>query len=401
MHIHTLESALKVLLDNAERIDRKVRVPLADALGRITAEDIYSPMAVPPFDRSPLDGYALHSEDLQGASKDNPALVQVIGEVCAGCADEFFPARGEAVRIMTGGQIPVGCDCVIRQEDTDEGMDTAKIYASVRKNQNICYRGEDVSEGFLITRAGECMTSAHIGVLASLGIGQIFVQDKVRVAFLSTGDELLQPGEVLSRGKIYDANRALISARLSELGVHANVLSSAKDEPEHVAALLVEAAIEADVIITTGGVSVGKKDIMHNVLPLMGAERLFWQVDMKPGSPLLCGLYGGKLVICLSGNPFAALACFELFAKPVLARLAGLVQPVNRRIRATLDGSLLKKSPTRRLVRAYFDGQCVKLKGSNHSSGSLAAMIGCNCLIDIEAGHGELMHGDDVEIVLL
>ena len=165
--------------------------------------------------------------------------------------------------------------------------------------------------------------------------------------------------------------------------------------------MLREAADQADLILTTGGVSVGRKDIMHQVLPLMGAERLFWRVAMKPGSPLLCGVYQGKLMICLSGNPFAALACFEVFVRPVLDALSGLAEAGLRRVRAQLRGSFGKASPGRRLIRARFDGAQVLLTGDNHSSGSLATMIGCNCLIDIPAGSGALRDGDEVEIILL
>ncbi len=397
--MQTLESALALLLEHAQPIAREQEVSLAEALGRVAAGDVFSPIAVPPFDRSPLDGYCLHSEDIAGASRENPAVLTVIGEACAGCGENFHVGRGEALRVMTGAPVPAECDCVIRQEDTDEGMETVRMFGSVPSGRNICRAGEDVAKGARMLAAGERITSAHIGVLASLGVTSVSVVDRVRAALLCTGDELVQPGAALTYGKIYDANRATLTARLSELGVRADILPSSADEPEHVAALLREAAKDADILITTGGVSVGKKDIFHKVLPLMGAERLFWQVAMKPGSPLLCGLYEGKLLICLSGNPFAALACFEVFAAPVLRRLAGQAQVENARVTTVLRGEFPKRSPGRRLIRARFDGNCVRLTGGNHSSGSLSTMIGCNCLIDIPAGSGPLGDGDRVEII--
>lgn len=398
--METLESALALLLERVLPVSETETVSLSDALSRVAAQDIASPIDVPPFDRSPLDGYCLHSEDIADASKDNPAVLKVIGEACAGCGERFAVARGQALRVMTGAPVPPQCDCVIRQEDTDEGMDTVQMYASVPSGRNICRAGEDVQKGSVMVRAGEVLTAAHIGVLASLGVTQVQVRRRVRAALLCTGDELAQPGEELPFGKIYDSNRAVLTARLFELGVDAKVLESEKDDPEHVAKELCGAAKDADILITTGGVSVGKKDIFHQVLPLMGAQRLFWKIAMKPGSPLLCAVYEGKLIICLSGNPFAALACFEVFARPVLAKLAGRSAFENARVCAKLMDGFPKKSPGRRLIRARFDGMGVHLP-DNHSSGSLAGAIGCNCLIDIPAGTGALERGDEVEIILL
>ena len=275
------------------------------------------------------------------------------------------------------------------------------MYAPVGHMKNICFAGEDVPLGAVMLRRGEEITCAHIGVLSSLGVTRVRVYRRVRVALLSTGDELVQPGMPLTYGKIYDANRAALAAHLRMLDTQAIVLASEEDEPQAVADALERAAQEADLLITTGGVSVGKKDIMHRVLPLMGAQRLFWRVAMKPGTPLLCGLYGGKPIICLSGNPFAALACFEVFATPVIRRMAGRSQWENPRVRTTVCGGFDKPSAGRRLLRASFDGQRVCLVGSNHSSGSLSSVIDCNCLIDVPAGSGPLCDGDSVEIILL
>lgn len=399
--METLESAAKILFDHAECVKETQIIPLGEVLGRIAARDVASAINVPPFDRSPLDGYCLHSEDIAGASRENPAVLEVVGEACAGCGEHFSVARGQALRVMTGAPVAEGCDCVIRQEDTDEGMEQVRMYASVGHNRNICWAGEDVAEGTVMVRAGEKLTASHIGVLSSLGVTQVEVKRRVKAVLLCTGDELVQPGEALTFGKIYDSNRAVLTARLFELGVEARVLSSEADDPQHVADVLRDAAKDADIILTTGGVSVGKKDIFHQVLPLMGAERLFWRVAMKPGTPMLCGKYDGKLMICLSGNPFAALACFEVFAKPVLRKLSGQSDYENIRVRAKLSGAFGKKSMGRRLIRARFDGMQVHVNDDNHSSGSLGTMLGCNCLVDIPAGSDALRDGDEVEIILL
>ena len=399
--METLENALALMLSQAQTVRETEDVSLSAALGRVAAQDVLAPVQAPPFDRSPLDGYCLHSGDIAAASPESPARLSVVGEACAGCTERFHVPEGCALRVMTGAPVPPECDCVVRQEDTDEGMNTVRVFRPVGHGKNVCYAGEDVARGDCVLHRGEAVTAAHIGVLASLGVTRVTVYRRVRAVLLSTGDELVQPGQPLTYGQIYDANRAVLTARLAELGVEAMALDSAADEPETVARLLEEAARSADVLITTGGVSVGKKDIMHRVLPCMGARRLFWKVAMKPGSPLLCGVYQDRLMICLSGNPFAALACFEVFASPVLRKLAGQTEVSLRRGKGRLTGGFPKASPGRRLIRARCEGDCVHLTGSNHSSSSLFSMIGCNCLIDIPAGSGPLQEGDEVEVILL
>ena len=399
--MHTPESALELLLSYAETTRRQETVPLADALGRVLAEDAAAPIDVPPFDRSPLDGYALHSEDIAGASEHAPAALRVIGEADAGCGEHFTVRAGEALRIMTGAPVPESCDCVIRQEDTDEGMDTVRIFKPVPHGGNIVRAGEDVRRGETVLKKGTRLTSAALGVLASLGCAEVPVYSRPAVLLVCTGDELTQPGEPLAFGKIYDSSRTTLTARLAELGCRVTACSEAADDAETVAGLLREKMPEADLILTTGGVSVGKKDIMHAALPLLGAERLFWKVAMKPGSPLLCGMKDGRLIICLSGNPFAALAGFELFAKPVLQVIAGCTEPVNRRMKARLAGSFAKGSPQRRMIRGELTGGEVRPTAGAQTNGAMSAMLGCNCFIDIPAGSGPVQDGDEVEVVVL
>ena len=399
--MESLESALSILLAHTEAVGETQCLPLEAALGRVAAEAAEAAINVPPFDRSPLDGYAVRAADLAGASRETPVRLRVIGENCAGDGTVRHPAPGEAVRVMTGAVIPAECDCVIRQEDTDEGMETASFYAEVAAGRNICRAGEDVRQGTTLLRAGERITAMHLGVLSSCGVTHVTVRRPVRAALLCTGDELTPPGEPLAPGKIYDSSRAVLAARLRELGVEAAILPSVPDEPAAAAAALTKAAGNADVLLTTGGVSVGKKDIMHQVLPLAGAERLFWRVAMKPGTPLLAAMLAGRPLICLSGNPFAALACFEVFAVPVLRKASGLTETAHRRIRARLSGEFPKASPMRRLVRARFDGERVCLPTDNHSSGSLASAVGCNALIDLPAGQPPVKDGEWVEVILL
>ncbi|MDO4483294.1 MAG: molybdopterin molybdotransferase MoeA [Clostridia bacterium] len=401
MLMETLESALSLLLDHVACGGETEQVALLDSVGRVAAAAVTSPIQVPPFDRSPLDGYAVHSEDIASASPESPVTLKVIGEADAGCGEVFRPMRGEALRIMTGAPVPRECDCVIMQERTNEGMDTVEIYAPVGHGKNICWAGEDVSLGQTVLEAGTQITCEHISVLASLGVTHLTCYRRPKVALLCTGDELKQPGEALTFGKIYDSSRSMLTLRIRQLGAECIPLMSEADDPERVARVLTEALETADLVITTGGVSVGKKDIFHQVLPLMQANRLFWKVAIKPGTPMMAGTVNGKLMICLSGNPFASRACFELLARPVIEKLCGIPAPIDRRVKTVFRGSFPKGGKQRRIVRARFDGTCARLTADNNSSGSLFAMIGANCLMDIPADHGELHDGDEVEIVLL
>ncbi len=399
--METLENALELLLSHTSSVKETEVLPLCDALGRIAAADVASRVNLPPFNRSPLDGYALHSEDIVTATREQPVRLTVIGEACAGCGTVFAPKPGEALRIMTGAPVPAACDCVIRQEDTNEGMDTVEIYAAVGHNQNICWAGEDLPEGTVVLKRGDRISPAHIGTLCGIGVTQVEVFRRPTAVLLCTGDELIEAGEELSFGKIYDSSKGYLTARMAELGIRTQVLSNVADEPQQAASALLESLQQADILITTGGVSVGKKDIMHQVLPMMEAERLFWKIAMKPGSPLLAATCQGKPMICLSGNPYAAIACFEIFARPVLAKLAGQSDFAPVRFRARLAQPFPKGGKVRRLARARFNGSELYFNSDNHSSGSISSMIGCNCLVDIPGGVGPLPVGTEVDVFKL
>ena len=396
-----LEEAVRILEELVSPLSREELLPLEEARGRVLSREVVAGLDNPPFDRSPLDGYALRSGDIAGAAKESPARLRVVAEVCAGGWYGGQTGPGEAVRIMTGGAIPAGCDCVVRQEDTDYGEDWVQVYQPVARHQNYCFAGEDIQKGGVLMEAGEKLSHVHIGVLAGQGLTHAPVRARLRAAVLSTGDEILPVGRPLSPGKIYNSNLPMLRARLEELGAEVTVSRSLPDHPEAVAEAIREAHRSADVVITTGGVSVGKKDIFHQVLPLLSARRLFWRVQMKPGTPILCGAYGGSPLCCLSGNPFAALATFELILRPMLAKLSGDRSMAYRRTTGKMAEDFPKRSPGRRFIRAVYRDGIVTLSGQNHSSGALYSMVGCNCLVDIEAGNKGLRAGDRVKVVLL
>ena len=397
-----LEQALELLLDKTQVPKETEELPLSEALGRTMSEDILADFDNPPFDRSPLDGYAIIASDTINATKEAPVRLRIVGEECAG---DFFPGvinPGEALRIMTGGAMPRGTDAVVRQEDVEAADGTLYIPYELHHHQNYCFAGEDIKKGTLLIRQGEVLDPPRIGVLASQGRAGIKVCRRPRIVLGGTGDELLQPGEPLAPGKIYNSNLYLLSARLQELGADTRILGIIPDDPQRAADELRAQFEWADLILTTGGVSVGKKDIMHQVIRLLPAKRLFWGVRMKPGYPLLAYEGDKTLGLALSGNPFAAYTTFELIARPLIDKLSGRTPRPFPRIRAILKDAFPKPSHGRRFIRAHYDiaAGTVSIPGQ-HSSGSLFSAVGCNALIDLPAGTGKLASGDNVEILLL
>lgn len=399
MEFISLETAMERLLDAAHPIAKPaVDLPLYQAAGRVCAQDVTAQHSQPPFDRSPLDGYALHATDIATASAQAPVVLPVGMQLFAGDAPQRPLAQGEAARIMTGAPIPQGADCVLRQEDTDEGEASVALYKSLRAGQNICLQGEDVMAGDLLARKGEVLSAAHIGVLCAQGYAQVAVTPTVTIGVLATGSELLPMGAPWQAGKIYDANAAYLTARLAALGFAVKT-EYVGDNPAEIEAKITEMGTICDAVLTTGGVSVGQKDYLPQVVDALGGEVLFHGLKLKPGSPMLAARWGEKLLLCLSGNPFAAAATLELIALPALLKLSGRSDAMLTRAQLSLAQDFPKASPNRRFIRARAQGGQVFLPSAEHSSGSLSGMIGCNCLVDIPAGQGALCAGDLVEVV--
>lgn len=396
-----VEEAVDIIMNSVAPLGTE-EVTLLSALGRTLATDIVAPLDNPPFDRSPLDGYALKAADIAHASKETPATLTVVDTVYAGDVADIPVEAGQAVRIMTGAMLPPGCDCVIRQEDTNLGVPQVEMYGTQKPWDNYCYKGEDFSAGAVLIKAGQKIDAASIGVLASAGITEhIPVYPKPSVAVLATGDEVVDPDQKpLPGGKIYGSNAHLLWARLLELGMTQVHMAQIGDDPAAVAEELGKLCKDYDVVITTGGVSVGDKDIFHEALPMLGAERLFWRVQLKPGTPLMYSLYEGTPILSLSGNPFAAAATFELMGRPLLATMSSDPTLCMSTREGVLESGFGKKSKGRRYIRGtYRDGKVIL--PTDHSSGQLASHVGCNCLVDIPAGTGTLEVGDTVTVRLM
>lgn len=397
----TMEEAVELLLQRVDKIRETERVSLWDAVGRILAKDVYAGHDQPPFSRSPLDGYAVRSEDIANASREYPVRLMVLDEVDAGYVTEKEVRQGTAVRIMTGASIPEGADCVVRQENTDYGEESVAVYESVGPYENYCFAGEDYRAGARILEKDMQIGAVEAGVLASLGLREVLVYRRPRAAVITTGDEIVLPGEPLGEGKIYDSNLYTLVTRLTSLGIEVTCKKRTGDDAAQTGDAIREAAEKADILITTGGVSVGKKDIMHEVLKLLPGERIFWKISIKPGMPTLCAQYKGKLLICLSGNPYGAAVNLELLVRPLLAKMSGREELKLQRVRAVSESVFPKKSRVDRYVRAKYKDGRVRIPDGSNASGILSNMCGCNCLIELPAGTPGLKEGDEIWAVLL
>lgn len=392
-----LEECLEALLTEIKPIDKTEYVALADACDRILGEDIYAEMMIPPYPKSAMDGYAIRAEDTIGADSEHPVILQVVGELFAGDYVQFPCRKGCAVRVMTGAYVPEGYDAVIRQEDTDYGEEQVQIYRSITAGTNYCCAGEDIRKGEQILAKGMHLIPLHIGLLASLGIAKVPVYEKLRCSMLSTGSELMTPGTPLLPGKIYNSIAYLLQASMKKQGIQVPFMEICEDEKETLKERLQRALEKADIVITTGGVSVGKKDLLPEVLEELGAKKIFSRANIQPGTPTIGSVLDGKVILSLSGNPYAAYANFEYYFWELAAYFTQDASLKVRREHAVLDSPYPKVNKLRRFVRAYAENSRVILPTAVHASSVLSNMRDCNCFIDIEPGR-ELHPGDEVRI---
>ena len=406
----SVEQAMEQILQYTPVINETEEVELNKAGGRILAQDMVAEFNNPPFDRSPVDGYACKAEDLAGASPEHPVRLKVMEEIDAGQYSERVVEHGQAVRIMTGAAIPKGCDCCIYQERTDYGEDFVEIYTEQKQWDNYCFAGEDFKKGTTLLKKGTHIGYVEAAVMAGMGAAKAPVYRRPKVVLLTTGDEVVEPGNPLPAGKIYNSNMTMLSSRMRELGMEPFYMEAVKDDPQIMSERLKEAAKQADMIITTGGVSVGKKDIMHESLGRINAERIFWRVKMKPGMPTLFSVYesepGRKVpVISLSGNPFGVAVGVELLIRPALEKMMQNPAIGLKEVAGVMADDFVKGIKGRRFIRAYWERGEFHLPNGLHSNGVLGSMAGCNCLIDTKTMEDKesksLKTGDKVSAILL
>ena len=395
----SLEQALNILMDHVTH-GKTERKTLEDCLGLVLSEDVYALLDMPPFSRSAQDGYALCSKDSIGATGENPVKLKVTGKIYAGDHLDVQVRPGEAVRIMTGAMVPDGADCVLRQEDTDEGEDVVQIYKEVEPGCSICFKGEEYKKGHTLLHAGTKIDAAALAVASGNGIMELPVYERVKAAVVSSGSEVVEPGTPLTPGKIYNTNTIYMKARLSQLGARVMMTRTVGDELEIMEEALKEAANQAELVITTGGVSVGQKDLTEEALLSIGAKILFHGIAIKPGMPTLAAEKDGVLFIGLSGNPFSAAIPFEMLTRMVLSEK--MSDPSLKLHRETLTAvtGFSKDSRKRRFLRGKAEGKEVWLP-DQQANGQMRSMVGCNCLIEIPAGSGPVKAGDKVEVLWL
>jgi len=398
-----VEDAIKIVLEKAETTAAE-RVAITEADGRVIAEDILSPVFHPPADNSAMDGFAVRWEDVKDASPENPVKLKVLQDVHAGEKPEHALGKGEATSIMTGAPLPEGADTVIRVEDTNRSRgEVIEIYKGGKKGQDIRRKGENIQKGDAVYERGTLIGPAEAGMLALMGKPVVTVFRKPLVAVLVTGDEIRDLDEPYNEEKITNSNGYALAAQVKEAGGLPLLLGIAKDTKEDLRNKLNE-ALKADVVITSGGVSMGYHDYVKDVLQELGVEIKFWRVDMRPGHPVAFGRLGDKPVFGLPGNPVSTMVSFEQFVRPLLRSMGGCREPFRPVVDAELTETVMSKKGRKHFIRGklFFEEGKYKVETTGaQGSGILLSMSRANCLIVIPDEGGEFKAGTKVKAQLL
>jgi molybdopterin molybdotransferase len=385
------------------------RVPLRQALGRVLAADVTAPISLPPWDNSSMDGYAVRATDVAGARQDSPAILRVVGTIAAGGAAEHAVGPGEAVRIMTGAPLPAGADSVVRVEDTDGGTDRVAVRSARDAGRNVRPRGEDLSRGAVAVARGTLVGAAQLGVLASVGSRHVDVHRRPRVGILSSGDELVDVDrfdEVIAGRRIVASNSYTLWALVQAAGAEPLDLGLVGDDPTAIRARLEQGIASCDVLLTSGGVSVGAFDFTREVVTALGAELRLWRVRMRPGAPIGFGVLRGAPWLGLPGNPVSAMVTFELFARPALRRMAGHRLLFRRPVTVRVEEPIALAAPLMHFMRAVVtpgsDGApaTARLTGPQ-GSGLLTSMERANALVVVPEDHMRVEAGEQLRAILL
>ncbi len=396
------DKALKLILLECVPLSSE-KVKLRDAIGRTLAQDIVATENIPPFDNSSMDGFAVQTVDIKKASKKNPVVLTVVGESSAG---NIFGARlnsGEAVRIMTGAKIPEGADCVVPVELVSPDETTVQFVAPAKTSAYIRRAGEDIKMNEVALGKGEVVGPAQTGVLASLGCTKVEVTRKPHIRILATGDELVEVGNQLSDGQIRNSSSHALAGFVKQSGGKSTVLPIAPDKKKRIHKAI-KAALGCDVLLITGGVSVGKYDLVKEILEELQVDIKFWRVNIKPGRPLVFGKHNDTLVFGLPGNPASTSVTFLQFVRPALQKMLGRNPRQPLQLSAILDEPIVKKDGKRHFVR----GVATSVKGILHvrttgtqSSGVMSSMAKANCFIILPEESSSLKKGCRVAVEML
>ena len=393
-----VDDALRKLGDLTSPVLDTEVIPLTESKGRVVASTVDAPMDLPPFDASAMDGYALHANDL-----NQDGELAVVGESRAGhvCQDPVAP--GTAIRIFTGAPIPRGTSAVVIQEDVERHGDQIRFRASLEIGENIRSRGHDIAKTQLLAKGGDRLDAYKISWLAACGVTNVTAVRRIRVALFSTGDELIDPGTPLGPGQIYDANRTALRELVSERPVEVLDLGALPDNPQAINRALETAVETADVVVTSGGVSVGDADYVKDVVAQAGSLD-FWKIALKPGKPLAVGRVGKALFFGLPGNPVSTIITYLLFVAPTIDRLCGMPDSTPYRLPAILQGTIEHHQGRREYVRGVFgmnDDRVTVSPTGDQSSNRLATFANANCLIVVPEQTDDIKAGSIVDIVLL
>lgn len=396
-----INSALKQILEHTPILGKE-RLNILSALGRILAENIIAPRDIPPWPNSAMDGYAVKYADIKGASPDKPVTLRVIADLPAGQIFKGAVGPKEAIRIMTGAPIPEGSDTVVPVEDTEKAAETVKIFKETAKGKNIRLAGEDVKQGEEILTAGSILQPAHIGMLASCQRAFVYVFQIPRVAILSTGDELIEIDEPWAQGKIVNSNAYSLTSQVKMCGAQPIVLGIARDRMEDLLDKIQQGLL-ADILITSGGVSVGDYDLVKDILGKLGQIN-FWKVAMRPGQPLAFGLISGKPLFGLPGNPVSSMVSFEQFVRPAILKMSGHTKLFRPTILAELGEDLEKKSGLTYFLRCRLMRENDKILATTtgeQGSGILSSMVKAQGLIVLPPEVTKVRAGQKVKVMLL
>ena len=398
-----LEDAQTFVLSSCPPAD-PIDVEFPDAEGLVLAADVVAAEQVPPFDNTAVDGYAVHAADT-AAVRDVPVELAVVGEVAAGAASDHVLQRGEAIRIMTGAPVPRGADAIVMVEDTERiGDDRVRISAAVEPGAAVRRAGDDVQPGDLLFESGTVVSPAIVGVLASVNARRVRVYPRMRVAVMSTGDELVEDGRPLAPGEIRESNRRMLAGMLRETGCEVIDLGTVRDDEVELERVLRDAAARCDAIVTSGGVSMGDYDIVKAVLGRI-ADMTWMQIAIKPAKPFAFGTLGGTPIFGLPGNPVSSIVSFEMLARPALRRMMGHTRLARQSLVAIADEALVRRPDGKvhlmRVIAGFEDdGRCHVRSARAQGSHQLAATALANAIAIVPDGDG-IPEGAEVAIVTM
>ena len=398
-----VNEARKIILEKLQPLEPE-KIPLLNAVGAVLQEDIYAKRDNPPADNSAMDGYALRFQDIASIDQKNPTSLKVVEDIPAGQKPSKSIHTGEASRIMTGALVPDGADTVVMVEDTEKKNGSVLILKQQKKGSHVRKQGEDFNKGALLLSKGNLITSSNIPIIATAGCAKLSVNRRPVVAILSTGDELVDLDAKAEDHQIINSNTYLLASQVLESGAQPMVLGIVRDRKDDIKEKL-KSADKADIIITSGGVSVGDYDFVKDAIQDLGSEIVFWKIAMKPGKPLTFSMLNKRPLFGLPGNPVSSFVSFEQFVRPAILKMSGHTDLFRKTIRATLTEDIKKKSDGRRhFLRStltYQNGNYVVTVLSGQGSNMLASLASANSLLIIPESETELKSGQQVEVQVL